>query len=55
VLVEHLLNVTPITDHMAKSINDLLLIFDCISGPLIGSDRVVLYTRVKDLLLSRTI
>ena len=45
----------PITYHMAERIDDLLLTFDCVSGPLIESDRDFLYTSVRDLPLSGTI
>ena len=48
-LVEHLLNVTPVLDHMAL-INDLMLVLDCVSGPLTRGDRVVSCTGASDLL-----
>ena len=54
-LVKDLLNVTPITDYMAMRINDLLLAFNCVYGPLIESNKVVLCTGVEDLSLSKTI
>ena len=54
-LVEHLLSVTLVTGHKIEKINDLLLVFDCISNPLIGSDRIILYTSNRDLPLSETI
>ena len=54
-LNEHQLNVTHGIDHMALMINDLLLVLDCVSGSLIGRDRVVLHTGGRDLPLSETI
>ena len=46
------LNVTLTTDHMALEINDLLLVPNCVFGPLSESNKIVLCTGVRDLLLS---
>ena len=49
-----ILNVTLVTDHMTLRINDLLLVLNCVFGPLIESN-VVLCTSGGNLPLSGTI
>ena len=42
-------------DHIGLTINDLLLVLDCVFSPLTGSDRVILCAGVRDFPLSKTI
>ena len=45
----------PVTNHITERINDLLLVLDCVSGPLTKGDKVVLCISIRRLLLSITI
>ena len=48
-LAEHLLNVTHVIDHMVERIDDLLLVFDCVTVPWIEDNMIDLYASVEDL------
>ena len=54
-MVEHLLNVTLMIDYMIVRINELLLVFNCVSYTLTRGDRVSLCIGVGHLPLSGTI